>query len=158
MSRDIVYGFHPVQELLAAQPKQIKRLMVVRTNEPRLDKVIELARDAGVRVDNVSRKALHDLTGPAAIHQGIVAQVQAFAYAEFTALRAPEGQRSLLVALDQVQDPHNLGALIRSAYALGAHGLFFPKDRACEVTPTVVKSSAGATAHLPIARVTISRR
>lgn len=158
MSRDIVYGLHPVQELLAAQPQQVRRLLVVRTQEPRLDKVLEQARVAGVRVEDVSRKALQDLAGQAAIHQGIVAQVQPFAYADFAALRAPEGQASLLVALDQVQDPHNLGAIIRSAYALGAHGLFFPKDRACEVTPTVVKSAAGASAHLPIARVTNLRR
>ena len=157
MSRDLVYGLHPVQELLAAQPKQIKRLLVVRTAEPRLDKVLEQARVAGVRVENVSRKALHDLVGQA-VHQGLVAQVQPFAYADFAALKAPPGKAPLLVALDQVQDPHNLGALIRSAYALGAHGLFFPKDRACEITPTVVKSAAGATAHLPIARVTNLRR
>src|SRR5690606_21671483 len=73
-------------------------------------------------------------------------------------LAAQKGEPPLLVALDQVQDPQNLGSLIRSSYALGAHGMLLPKDRSCEVTPTVVKASAGATALFSVAQITNLRR
>lgn len=173
-----IYGRHPVEELLRHRPDSVRCLMVARGgNAQRLDPVMRLASRAGVRVTDASRRALEDLVGPVA-HQGLVAVVSAFAYVPLldllpsarmsmqTASRTngPSAQDGvakadlatapLIVALDGVTDPHNLGALVRSAYALGAHGLFFAKDRACEVNATAVKASAGATAHLPIARVT----
>jgi 23S rRNA (guanosine2251-2'-O)-methyltransferase len=150
-----VYGRHPVEELLRGQPRSIKRVLA---GAGRLESLAHLARRAGVPVSPVSKRALDDLVG-AVPHQGVVAEVEAFAYAGMEAIfTRAAGAAPLIVALDQVQDPHNLGSLIRSAFALGAHGLIFPKDRACEVTPTVIKTAAGATAHLPICRVTNLRR
>lgn len=152
-----IYGRHPVEELLRHRPDSVRCLMVARGgNAQRLEPVLRLANGAGVRVADASRRALEDLVGPVA-HQGLVAVVDAFHYASLLDLlpKAETGAAApLLVALDGVTDPHNLGALVRSAYAMGAHGLFFAKDRACEVNATAIKASAGATAHLAIARVT----
>jgi len=108
----------------------------------------------------VQRRALEELVGDVP-HQGVVAAVAAFAFVDLDDV-LPDvhaaGRVPLLLGLDQIQDPHNLGSLVRSAYALGADAVFMPKDHSCDVTPTVVKTSAGATAHLPIARVTNMRR
>ena len=90
-------------------------------------------------------------------HQGVVAVVADFRYAELEdllAARAASGRPPLLVVLDGVEDPHNLGAIIRSAHALGAHGVVIPKDRAVGVTAAVAKASAGAVERCPVARVT----
>jgi 23S rRNA (guanosine2251-2'-O)-methyltransferase len=94
-------------------------------------------------------------------HQGIVAEIAPFDFVglpEMLDYAKAAGRPPLLVALDQIQDPHNLGSLVRSSLALGAHGIIMPKDRSCGVTPSVVKSSAGAAASLPLARVTNLRR
>ncbi len=156
-----LYGRHPVAEALRARPRDVQRLFVASGGSAeRLADLVRSAEQKGVPVTQVSRRALEEMVGDVP-HQGIVAAVAAFAYTELddflTQLAASEA-RPLVVALDQVQDPHNLGAIIRSAYALGAHGVVIPKDNASEVTPTVVKSAAGATAHLPIIRVTNLRR
>ena len=155
-----IYGRHPVSEALRARPREVQRLLVAAGRGDRLGDVLRMAERHGIPVANVTRGALEELVGDVP-HQGIVAAVVAFAYADEDDMvkRAMERDEvPLIVALDQVQDPHNLGSLVRSAFALGAHGLIVPKDNSCEVTPTVVKSSAGATAHLPIARVTNLRR
>jgi 23S rRNA (guanosine2251-2'-O)-methyltransferase len=91
------------------------------------------------------------------VHQGVVLKVAEFSYAQLEDVvekASAEGQTGLVLVLDGIEDPHNLGALVRSAFALGAHGVVIAKDRAAGVTPVVVKASAGAVAHLPIARVT----
>lgn len=156
-----IYGRHPVLELLRARPRDLHRLFVSQNVKgDRLSDVVRLAEKNGIPVVAVQKSGLEDLVGDVA-HQGIVGAVLAFSYMSLEDLLAhakAQSEAPLLVALDQVQDPHNLGSLVRSAYALGAHGLFMPKDNASDVTPTVVKSSAGATAHLPMARVTNLRR
>ncbi len=156
-----IYGRHPVGEALRARPRDVLRLFVSESHRgERLQDVLRDAERHGIPVVRVARRGLEDLVGDVP-HQGVVAAVVAFAYVDLDDLvaRAKEsGEPPLLVALDQVQDPHNLGSLVRSAYALGAHGMFFPKDNTAEVTPTVVKASAGATAHLPLAKVTNLRR
>jgi 23S rRNA (guanosine2251-2'-O)-methyltransferase len=156
-----IYGRHPVAELLRGRPRDVQRIFLAGGARPgRLGDIEGLAAHHEVPVVSVSKRRLDDLVGSVP-HQGVVAAVQPFAYADLDALlaRARElGEPPLVVALDQIQDPHNLGALLRSAYALGAHGVFIPKDRAVEVTPVVMKRAAGATAHLPVARVTNLRR
>lgn len=155
-----IYGRHPVSEALRARPREVQRVFVSQGRGDRLNDITGLAERHGIPVAAVTRHALEDLVGDVP-HQGIVAAVTPFAYAELDDLLAAasaKGEPALIVALDQVQDPHNLGSVVRSAFALGAHGVIVPKDNSCEVTPTVVKTSAGATAHLPIARVTNLRR
>jgi 23S rRNA (guanosine2251-2'-O)-methyltransferase len=156
-----IYGHHPVSELLRGAPRDVEQVYVASAaRSTRLADVVSLAKRHHIPIVDVSGGALEDLVGDA-VHQGVVARVRAFQYAPLDVLlKAAERRKEppLLLALDQVQDPQNLGALVRSALALGAHGIVLPKNRSCTVTPTVVKASAGATAHLPIARVTNLRR
>jgi 23S rRNA (guanosine2251-2'-O)-methyltransferase len=151
----IVYGIGPVRELVRARPKAITVLYTSDAREA--DEVGREARGRGVSVEPRERAALDQLAGAGARHQGVVAIAGEFTYSDADDLIArarAAGQEPLLVALDGVQDPHNLGAIARSAYLLGAHGLLVPRDRAAEVTPAVVKVSAGATEHIGICQVT----
>lgn len=149
----VVYGAGPVRELLGSAPERIEALYVTDASSP----LATQARGRGVRVVVRRKPELDALAGDGARHQGVVAQVEDFTYADvddLVARAAERGEPALIVALDGVTDPHNLGAIVRSAYVLGAHGVIVPQDRAAQVTATVVKASAGATEHLPIARVT----
>lgn len=156
-----VYGRHPVAEALRAQPKSVQRLYVATAGRStRLSDIVGMAHRQERPVVEVARRVLDDLVGDVP-HQGVVAALAPFRYSAVETLlaRAAEvGEAPLLLALDQVQDPHNLGALCRSALALGTHGVLIPKDRSCEITPTVMKAAAGAVSHLAIARVTNLRR
>ena len=115
------------------------------------------ARDRGAKVRTAPRTKLDRLAGVTQ-HQGIVAVVADYRYREVDEILAAAGGRPgeppLLVLLDGVEDPHNLGAIVRSAHALGAHGVVIPRDRAAGVTPSAAKASAGAVEHMAIARVT----
>ncbi|MFH2010555.1 MAG: 23S rRNA (guanosine(2251)-2'-O)-methyltransferase RlmB [bacterium] len=150
----VVFGARPVQEVLRARPQEVQALYVAagRRREAWLDAAL-----AALPVESEHREARSlDRLARGGTHQGLVAIVGAYPYLAFEdllerAVRAPD---AALVVLDQVQDPGNLGAIIRSAYALGAVGVVLPERRAAAVTATVVKTSAGATEHLPIARVT----
>ena len=152
-----LYGIHPALETLQAAPEQVERALVAQgPAKGPLAQVLAAAKARGVRVELVSRDQLARLAG-GGVHQGVVLKVAEFEYAELDDLIAratAEGETGLVLVLDGIEDPHNFGALIRSAFALGAHGVVIAKDRAVGVTPTVVKASAGAVAHLPVARVT----
>lgn len=153
-----VFGVNPVLEVLRARPEQVETLFVSDGHLPRgaAAELLSRARDAGVRVQRVPRERLATLAD-GGVHQGIVAEVRSFIYAELDDLlaRAAASERPpLLVTLDGIQDPQNLGAIIRSAHALGAHGVIIPKDRAASVTGAVARASAGAIEHCPVARVT----
>ncbi len=154
---DYVYGMHPVGELLRHTPDRVERLYVASSGRTtRLAETAKRATDAGIKVVTVPKRSIIDLVGDVN-HQGLVAKTTPFRYVSLEklvdlAVGKPEGS-PLLVFLDQVQDPHNLGAIIRSAHSLGADGVVIPKDRACEITPTVTKVAAGALAHMPIAQV-----
>jgi len=156
-----VYGIGPVRELLRARSSSVSVLFVSdaavgkRGRGPAGDVAAEAAR-IGIIVEAKPRAELDALVEKGARHQGLVAVAGEFEYADIDdVVDAAEGrgESSLLVALDGVQDPHNLGAIVRTAYLLGAHGVVVPRDRAARVTPVVTKSSAGATEHLPIAQV-----
>jgi 23S rRNA (guanosine2251-2'-O)-methyltransferase len=156
MSR-IVYGANPVKELLSARGREISVIYLAEGDTgPALAEIARLARGRQVTVEARPRVELDALAGEEARHQGVVAVAGEYPYLELEDLlaRVPAGTPALLVVLDGVQDPHNLGAVIRSAAVLGAHGVIVPKDRAAPVTAAVVKASAGATEHLPVARVT----
>ncbi|HEY3449129.1 MAG TPA: 23S rRNA (guanosine(2251)-2'-O)-methyltransferase RlmB [Myxococcales bacterium] len=152
-----VYGVHPALEALQATPEQIERvILAVGTIKGPQAQIVDLAKEKGVRVEFAPRDQLARLAS-GGVHQGVVLKVAEFSYAELedvVAKATAEGQKGLVLVLDGIEDPHNFGALVRSAFALGAHGVVIAKDRAVGVTPVAVKASAGAVAHLPIARVT----
>jgi 23S rRNA (guanosine2251-2'-O)-methyltransferase len=116
---------------------------------------MERAKEAKVPVDRSDRERLNRIA-EGGVHQGVVAEVRDFEYIGLAELigKAKKEKHPLLVLLDGIQDPHNLGAIIRSAYAFGAQGVVIMKDRAVGVTAAAVKTSAGATAHCDVARVT----
>ncbi|MTV25050.1 23S rRNA (guanosine(2251)-2'-O)-methyltransferase RlmB [Nitriliruptoraceae bacterium ZYF776] len=152
----LVVGRHPVRELLRAGAT-LHRIQVAasRDPDPVVDEVLQLARTAGVPVDVVAREDLDERAGDL-VHQGIVATAPPFPTVDLATVLAradAAGQAPLLVALDGVTDPHNLGAIARTAEAVGAHGLLLPGRRSATVTPTAEKSAAGALAHLPVAVV-----
>src|SRR5688500_12662596 len=151
-----VYGVGPVRELVRVRPKAIRTLLVEpgragREGADPVAAIVAAARAAGVNVQERRRADLDRMLGPDARHQGVVAETGETTYADIDEILQGAGDDPpLVVVLDGVQDPHNLGAVIRSAYVLGAHGVVIPEHRAAEVTPTVTKASAGATELLPI--------
>ncbi|MER2565978.1 MAG: 23S rRNA (guanosine(2251)-2'-O)-methyltransferase RlmB [Myxococcaceae bacterium] len=153
-----MYGINPVLELLRAKPGQIDRLSVQSQGlkESIAGEIFSRAKAHGIRVDQVDRERL-DAMAPKSVHQGVIAEVRQFDYSsveEIVAVAKKSGRPGLIVILDGIQDPMNLGAIIRSAHAFGADGIVIAKDRAAAVTGVVAKASAGATAHTKIARVT----
>ncbi|HEX8985716.1 MAG TPA: 23S rRNA (guanosine(2251)-2'-O)-methyltransferase RlmB [Bryobacteraceae bacterium] len=147
-------GIHPVLEALRARTPLERVLVAKGAGGPRLDEIIALCRDLAIPVRFEPRDRLDRMAGGAA-HQGVVALGAAGRHAGFDELLA--GAR-MLVILDGVEDPHNLGAIVRTAHAAGADGIVVPERRAAGLTETVAKAAAGALEHLPVARVTnISR-
>ena len=155
MSR-FVYGVNPVLEALRAHPKDVVRVLLERGREGRrsqgADRVALAAGEAGVRVEDVPHGELAQRSR-SGVHQGVGAELTEFRYAELEDVLDAASPAFLLV-LDGVTDPQNLGALVRSAHALGAHGVVVPKDRAAGITPSAFKAAAGALEHCPVARVT----
>ena len=159
---EIVAGRNAVVEALrAGVPALSLHVATGLDRDERLTEIRSLAEDLELPVNEVGRGQLDRLTGggpqAALVHQGVVLQVPPFAYLHpddlvRRAMEAPEP--ALIVALDGVSDPHNLGAIARSAEAFGAHGLLLPQRRAAGVTAAAWKSSAGVLAHLPVARAT----
>jgi 23S rRNA (guanosine2251-2'-O)-methyltransferase len=154
-----IYGINPVSEALKARGRAFEWVGVARErHDLRLQRIIEDCRKIGVPVRFVQRSELDRIAGSAG-HQGVVAVTAGKQYADLDdLLTAKRGQHSLIVVLDGVEDPHNLGAILRTADAAGADGVVIPERRATGVTGSVAKASAGASEHLPVARVTnISR-
>jgi 23S rRNA (guanosine2251-2'-O)-methyltransferase len=152
---DLVYGVHAVREALAGGAGRVQRIMIVR-DERRLADIFRLARAGHVPVEIQPRPVL-DRFVPNGNHQGVVAVVAARAYVELEDILAYARQRQqapLVVLLDEVQDPQNLGAVFRTAEAAGAHGVIVPERRSASLTGAVAKASAGAIEHLRVARVT----
>lgn len=155
-SPDLIYGRHAIQAALEGN-RTLNRLWV--NDRYRFDgrflPLIDEAKTNGVVIDEVDQRRLNQIA-QGQNHQGIIAQVAAYDYWELAALIAhakSKSPRPILLAADSITDPHNLGAIIRSAEALGAQGLIIPQRRAAGVTSTVAKVAAGAVEHLPIARV-----
>jgi 23S rRNA (guanosine2251-2'-O)-methyltransferase len=147
----VLSGIHPVMEALRAG-RPLERVLVAQgAGGPRVQAVIDLARQAEVPVRFEQRSALDRLAGTAA-HQGIVALGAAKKYAELDSVAGPRA--GLVVVLDAVEDPHNLGAIIRTAHAAGAAAVVIPERRAASITDVVAKAAAGALEHLPVVRVT----
>ena len=152
---EIIFGIHAVGEVLKSRPKSISHVAVARErSDLKLQRIIDGCRAAGIPVRFENRQQL-DRMAKSASHQGVVAGVTAKQYSDLEdILEKRRGQWAFIVVLDGVEDPHNLGAIIRTADAAGADGIVIPERRATGVTGTVVKTSAGASEHLPVARVT----
>lgn len=153
----VVHGIHPVRELLRAG-RRIHEIVAAeaRGGSGPVADIERLAADAGVPVRQAQPGELERLA-PGAVHQGVVALAPPFPLVDLGRLlahAAASGRPPLLVAVDGVTDPHNLGSIARTAEAVGAHGLVLPDRRSAPVTPVVEKSAAGALAHLPVAGVT----
>jgi len=150
-----IYGINAVAEALKARGRAFQWVGVAKErHDLRLQRVIEECRRQGVAVRFLSRAELDDMAGNNA-HQGVVAVTSAKQYSGLDDVVAGKrGLYSLVVVLDGVEDPHNLGAILRTADAAGADGVVIPERRAASVTAIVTKASAGASEHLPIARVT----
>jgi len=152
---DAIYGIHPVEEALTAQHRAIEYVAVARErHDAKLQRIIDQCRAAGVSLRFVPRADLTRLARTDG-HQGIVAVTAPHRYAGLGDLLArSRGEHRFLVALDGIEDPHNLGAVIRTADAAGADGVVIPERRAVGVTAVVAKAAAGAAEYLPIVRVT----
>ena len=152
----VIYGIHPVQEALKSSHVQIEKLLVgTRTPSPPLRSLLQLADQMKIPVMFTTSESLEGMT-KGGVHQNIVGLIKENAYADLNKLFSDwkkNGAKSLFLVLDGIQDPQNFGSLIRTALGCGAHGVIIPKDRSVGITPTVIKASAGAAAHLPIARV-----
>jgi 23S rRNA (guanosine2251-2'-O)-methyltransferase len=150
-----VYGRHPVLELLRSSGRRADEIAVLAGARGPLAEVVALARRAGVKVSFRTREQLTAMAG-SQDHQGVVARVTAAEYVDVEDLLARTGDRgpAFLIALDQVQDPRNLGALLRVADAFGAHGVVIPKHHAVGLTEAAARTAMGAMEHVPVARVT----
>jgi 23S rRNA (guanosine2251-2'-O)-methyltransferase len=146
----VLMGIHPVAEALRARSPLDRIVIAKGAGGVRIQEIVELARAASTPVRFEPRDALDRMSGGGA-HQGVVALGASKKYSE---LEDISPRAKLMVLLDGVEDPHNLGAIIRTAHAAGADAVVIPERRAAGLTETVAKSSAGAIEHLPVVRVT----
>lgn len=156
MKGELIFGVNPVRESLQGTRGAFNLYVQNSATDHRVEKIIRLAEDRGIAVH---RRDKVDLTKMCASshHQGIALEVEPFRYTEFDDLLASIGQSGkagVLLVLDAIQDPHNLGALIRSAACAGVDGVLIPKDRACGITAAAEKTSAGAVETIPVTMVT----
>ena len=149
---DVLFGIHPVEEALRSGTRRFDHVCVARErHDHRLGEVVELARAAGVAVRTEPREALTRLAGTTA-HQGVVAVVGERAFLDVEDLLEGTEPR-LVLALDGVEDPQNLGALLRTAEGAGVDGVLLTERRSAPLSAVAVKASAGAAEHLRLARV-----
>lgn len=151
-----IYGINPVLEILRSNPQKIHTIFLPAGELTGRKKLIHsLARQHNVKIQRVPIHKFETLAG-AVVHQGVIAEIAAGEYQDLEALlEAWEASRekALFVALDGIEDPHNFGAIIRTAHVVGAHGVIVPKHRSAPLTSAAAKASAGASALTPICRV-----
>jgi 23S rRNA (guanosine2251-2'-O)-methyltransferase len=161
MATDYLFGINPIHEMFIAAPKSVREIIVSdNANHGRLQALVVEARRLGLPVSFRSAREL-DRLAQGERHQGVVAAVDAYAYPGFEKLLQRIADAEIaewILILDGIVDPRNFGALLRTAEAAGVRHIVIPKDRSVEVTPLVVKASAGATHHLNIYKVTNLRR
>lgn len=155
--REILYGRQPVRETLRARRRQVFTLLLAEGVRPAgvVAQILALAQAAGIPVQTVNRRELDNLGGEVN-HQGLAAEVSGYPYvdlAEPLRLATEAGASPFLLLLDHVQDPQNLGSLLRTAEAAGVHGVIIPGRRAAGVTPAAVRASAGAAEHVRVAQI-----
>ena len=151
---ELLYGLHAVREALRAGSRPLQRLLVLRTDRQFTD-LVEQAKAKRIPV-HIEPTPAFDRLVPGGNHQGVIAFVAAKAYSstqDILQLARQKGEPPFLVILDGVEDPQNLGAIIRTAEAAGVHGICIPERRAAGLTSIVAKTSAGALEHMRVARV-----
>ncbi|ASS87513.1 23S rRNA (guanosine(2251)-2'-O)-methyltransferase RlmB [Geobacillus stearothermophilus] len=152
---DYIIGRNPVIEALKSG-RDINKIWIAEgAQRHAVEPVLEWAKRRGVLVQYVPKRKLDQMVD--GVHQGVIAQAAAYRYYEVDDLFARAARREeapFFLILDEIEDPHNLGAIMRTADAVGAHGLIIPKRRSVGLTPTVAKASTGAIEHVPVARVT----
>ncbi|MCI1576595.1 MAG: 23S rRNA (guanosine(2251)-2'-O)-methyltransferase RlmB [Weizmannia coagulans] len=155
MDQEYIAGKNPVLEALRAG-REINKIWVAEGSQKgAMKQVMELARERKVTVQFVPKKKIDQVADGA--HQGVLALVAAYRYAEtgdMFKLAKERNEHPFILILDELEDPHNLGSILRTADAVGAHGVIIPKRRSVALTATVAKASTGAIEHIPVARVT----
>ena len=152
---DVIAGRNSVGEALKSGRPLNKLLIAKGERQGSLRELAGIAKDKGILVQEVEPQRLAQLA-PGQRHQGVVAMASPVEYAEVEDILAAaeaKGEAPLIVVLDELEDPHNLGAVLRSVDAAGAHGVIIPKRRSCPLSTTVAKTSAGAVEYVPVARV-----
>ncbi len=150
----IVDGVNVVRELLNSN-KKIEKIIAENSNNKDIENLIDKARSCGIKVEVVDKKDLDRIAK--AKTQGIIAFVPGFKYStidEILLQAERKNEKPFIVILDGINDPHNLGAIIRTCECAGVHGVIIPQNRACEVNETVYRTSAGAVVHMNVAMVT----
>ena len=155
--REILYGRQPVRETLRAGRRQIFKVLLAKGVKPAgiVGQILGLAEQASIPVQSVSRTELDKLGGEAN-HQGLAAEVSGYPYVDLPQLievAQQSGAPPFLLLLDHIQDPQNLGSLLRTAEAAGVHGVVIPTRRASGVTPSAVRASAGAAEHVHVVQI-----
>ena len=153
-NENIIVGRNPVTEALKSG-REIDKL-VVSSTEGSMIKILAMAKEKGIPVMKVEKAAM-DRIAPGQAHQGVAAYTSPYEYAEMEDIFARAkagGEEPFIIILDNLEDPHNLGAVMRTAECVGAHGVIIPKRRACGLTETVAKASAGAIEYMPCVKVT----
>ncbi|GAB6106937.1 23S rRNA (guanosine(2251)-2'-O)-methyltransferase RlmB [Fusibacter bizertensis] len=153
---DIIYGRNPILEAMNAGHEINKLLVLEGSKDKNLQKVINVARQNKILIQFAERK-LMDKISEGENHQGVIAYVSPYHYYELEELlqfAKDKNEDPMLIICDEITDPHNLGSIIRTANAVGAHGVIIPKRRSAAINQTVVKTSCGAVEYVPIARVT----
>lgn len=153
----LIEGRHAVQEALRAG-RNVEKVLVARESEQSqsVRRLMALAKDKGAVVQVVDNRKLDNMS-VTSHHQGVIAMgtpIQYMEPAQILKAARQSGRPPLIVALNEVTDPHNLGAILRTAEVMGAHGVVLPKHRSASLSPGTIRASAGAAAHIPIARVT----
>jgi 23S rRNA (guanosine2251-2'-O)-methyltransferase len=152
---DYIYGLNPIIEALGSESGRLKKIIVADGRKgDALHNIIVKAKQKGIPVEVTDRDYLDRIAGRKS-HQGVLALCESFSYADVDDLIATDADKKgdLILILDSISDPQNLGSLIRTANCCGAKGVIIPEDRAASVTATVIKASAGAVRHTPVAKV-----
>lgn len=150
-----VGGKHPVMEALRSGREINKIWIAENAQKPLVQPIAAEAKKRGIVVQFVDKRKLEQLA-PGLVNQGVIAQVAAYRYFELEELlqvARDKGEQPLLLLLDEIEDPHNLGSILRTAECTGVHGVIIPKRRSASLTATVSKISAGAVEYVPVARV-----
>ncbi|SDP53349.1 23S rRNA (guanosine(2251)-2'-O)-methyltransferase RlmB [Desulforhopalus singaporensis] len=161
LSEDLLWGIHPIYEGLEKEPERFSELILQKDRHgEKIEKIIERARDAGVKISFTDSVRLTGEGSSQARHQGVVARLSQTSLISLETLLdklaqyVADGKRCRIVALDSLQDPHNVGAIIRSAYASGAVAVVVTRERSAPLGGTAAKSSAGSMSHIDICQVT----
>lgn len=156
MAEEFIYGIHTVVEALKSDTTINKLFIKHDLADKQRRQVLDLANQKKIVVSTVAKSKLDELTENRN-HQGVVASIAAYQYAELDdifELAKSKNQDPFIIILDKIEDPHNLGSILRTSDAAGVHGIIIPKRRAVQLTGTVAKTSTGAIEHVPVVRVT----